>query len=126
MSQYRDKKILIVDDEEEIRSLVRETLKVDEFKIFEADNGRNALKIVQKESPDLVLLDILMPGELNGFEVCRRIKQDAQTQKTGVIFLTAVSMPDLGDEQTQAEAVFIKPFSPMQLVDSIFNFLGTA
>ena len=126
MDTTENKKILIVDDEEEIRSLVRETLMVDDFNIFEAENGDIAMSIVKNEKPDLVLLDVLMPGKLNGLEVCRRIKQDARTQKTGVIFVTAVPMPDLSMEITQAEGVFIKPFSPIQLVDSIYDFFASA
>jgi two-component system phosphate regulon response regulator PhoB len=126
MNSHRAKRILIVDDEEEIRTLVRETLMVDEFQIFEAENGDTAMNVIKHEKPDLVLLDVLMPGELNGFEVCRRIKQNAKTRKTGVMLVTAVSMPELTKAETQAEAVFIKPFSPIQLVDSIYDFFGSA
>lgn len=118
------KKILIVDDEPEIRSLVKETLMVDEFRILEAENGEAALRMIRDESPDIVLLDVMMPGNYDGLEVCRRIKKDHLMQRTPVIFLTAVSLPQLQADQSQAEAIFIKPFSPMQLVDRIYDVLA--
>lgn len=119
-----NKKILIVDDEPEIRSLVKETLTVDEFKILEAENGEVALRMIRDESPDVVLLDVMMPGTYNGLEVCRRIKKDVSIKGTPVIFLTAVSLPELQADQSQAEAIFIKPFSPIQLIDRIYDVLS--
>lgn len=123
MNGYSSKKILVVDDEEEIRSLVKETLKVDDFSVVEAEDGEGALNLVNHEDPDLVLLDIRMPGQYDGLEVCRRIKQDTNTQKIPVIFLTAVPIPELTYQETKAECVFSKPFSPIKLVDKVCNVL---
>ena len=123
MNGCNTKKILVVDDEEEIRSLVKETLMVDDFKVFEAENGERALNVVNHENPDLVLLDVRMPGKFDGLEVCRKIKQNSKTQKIPVIFLTAVPIPELTYQETKAEGVFSKPFSPIKLVDKVCNVL---
>lgn len=124
MNGYFSKKILVVDDEEEIRSLVRETLMVDDFNVVEAEDGDRALNMIANEAPDLVLLDVRMPGRYDGLEVCRQIKNDSKTRYIPVIFLTAVPIPELKYRETNAQGVFSKPFSPIKLVDKVYQTLG--
>jgi len=70
------KKILIVEDHADIRKLIRMTLEFDNYEIHEAADGVSGLKAAQDVKPDLVLMDVMMPGELDGLQVCQRIKAD--------------------------------------------------
>ena len=101
-------KILVVDDEEEIRGLLLKTLQVGECETLEAANGVDALRIVEAESPDLVILDISMPG-MNGFQV---LKQLRETAKTPVIMLSARTdtIDKLKSFELGADDYVTKPF----------------
>lgn len=81
------KKVLVVDDEEHIVNLVKLTLESD-FEVFGAYSGKEALENAKKHSPDLILLDIMMP-EMDGYEVMRAMRKDDDLKKIPVIFLTA-------------------------------------
>ncbi len=118
------KKILIVDDEKEIRDLIKETLKIDEFNVFEAESGDLALQVVREQKPDLILMDVVMPGSLNGFDVCRKIKADDNTKKIPVLFLTAFPVKETRKCEVCEEQFFYKPFSPIQLINKIFDVLN--
>jgi len=83
-------KILIVDDEERNIKLLKAYLMTKQYGIAEASNGEEALKMVNDFNPDLILLDVMMPGT-DGFEVCKRLKQDEKTQMIPVIMVTALS-----------------------------------
>jgi len=83
------KTILIIDDEEKDIILLRRMLKSDNYRLFSAIGGRKGLEMVQEVSPDLILLDVMMP-EIDGFEVCRRIKQDEKSWIIPVIMVTAL------------------------------------
>lgn len=80
--------ILMVDDNPQNLQMLGNTLKEKKYKLAAAQNGRQALDFVKKRKPDLILLDIMMPG-MDGYEVCRRLKEDPDTEKIPVIFLTA-------------------------------------
>jgi len=120
----RPAKILIVEDEKEIRDLIRETLNVDRFEILESATGEDAWENILEQNPDLVLLDILLPGKLDGIEICRRIKTSPATKDIPVIFVTAVPLTELNSKEMKAEGVFLKPFSPIALVEKIYRTLG--
>jgi putative two-component system response regulator len=94
-------KILIVDDEEPNLKLMSRCLSCDQYSLYTAENGMDALEQAKRISFDLVLLDVLMP-EMNGYEVCRTLKADAAMQKIPVIFVTALLNPD--DEARGFEA----------------------
>ena len=83
------KSILIVDDIPANIKVLGEILK-DDYRIYIATGGVKALEIAQREKPDLILMDINMP-EINGYEVCRRLKADPETQSIPIMFLTASS-----------------------------------
>jgi DNA-binding response OmpR family regulator len=120
------KKILIVDDEEKVRKLVEVTLSVGDLKILHASTGDEALHVVRDEKPDLILLDIMMPGSIDGLDVCRILKKDPKTKGIYIIMLTAKGQQVDKENGFAAGAddYFIKPFSPMELMDKIDNILA--
>jgi two-component system phosphate regulon response regulator PhoB len=121
------KKILIVDDQREIRELVAATLRIGPYQIFQAANGPEALDLVQRERPDLILLDVMMQaGGMDGFEACRRIKTDPEAGDSFVMMLTARDQKTDLEQGYAAGAndYFTKPFSPLELmakVDEVMN-----
>src|SRR5579862_8336058 len=82
--------VLLVDDEEQNRTLLRDPLLVNGFEVIEADNGIKALQRVEEQTPDVILLDLMMP-KMDGFEVCRRLKERRNTAHVPIIMLTALS-----------------------------------
>ncbi|HEX5310896.1 response regulator [Aquabacterium sp.] len=122
------KRILITEDQPDIRKLIRMTLEFEDYDIREAPDGAEGLRIVREFHPDLVLLDIMMPGELDGLQVCKRIKSDPQLSQIRVILLTARGQ--VADKQAGkdagADGYLIKPFSPLELIETLENMLASA
>jgi signal transduction histidine kinase len=81
--------VLVIDDEEKNQKLLKAMLSRENLEVFAASNGKDALASIDERLPDLILLDVMMPG-MNGFEVCRRLKQDARTQMIPVLMVTAL------------------------------------
>jgi phosphate regulon transcriptional regulator PhoB len=109
--------VFLVEDEEDIRNLVRFHLEQDGYAVREAESGEEALRVVNAERPALVLLDLMLPG-IDGFEVCRRLRTDPSTAPVPIIILTARSAEVdrvLGLE-FGADDYVTKPFSPRELV----------
>jgi len=115
--------VLVVDDDDMIRRLVRTVLEADDYEVVEARNGDIALELANQAHPAVVLLDIMMPG-IDGVEVCRRL--DHKSVK--VIILTARDDPTLEDACREAGAdVFLtKPFSSAELLDLVAGFAAQA
>lgn len=82
--------VLVVDDEEANRMLLRDPLEVHGYEIIEAENGEQALQKVEQRPPDVILLDVMMP-RMDGFEVCRRLKKEARTAHIPILIVTALS-----------------------------------
>ncbi|MCH8837284.1 MAG: response regulator [Candidatus Marinimicrobia bacterium] len=120
------KTILIVDDKAEVRELVEVTLRVGDYRILQADNGDQAVEIAQAERPDLMLLDVMMPGGMDGFEVCERLKSDPATQGITIIMLTAKGqqVDKERGSQVKADGYYTKPFSPLELLQKVEEVLG--
>jgi DNA-binding response OmpR family regulator len=106
-------KILVVDDEQEIRGLLLESLREGAYDILEAENGADALRIIEAESPDLVILDILMPN-MNGFQVLQQIRETAETP---VIMLSARAdtVDKVKSFELGADDYVTKPFKLIEL-----------
>ena len=118
-------RILIVDDQPDIRRLVRMTLELTDSELHEAVDSADALAAVHALQPDLVLLDVMMPGAFDGYQVCARIKQDPALARTRVVLLTARGQA--GDIEAGravgADGYLIKPFSPLELIEQVEAFL---
>jgi DNA-binding response OmpR family regulator len=116
------KKILIVDDQLEVRELVQVTLEIGNYQILAAENGKQALEVAQRERPDIILLDIMMPGsDVDGLEVCRRLKGDPNMMATTIVMLSAKGQEsDIeAGRQAGADDYFTKPFSPIALIEKV-------
>ena len=120
------KKILIVDDRLEVRELVEVTLRVKDYRILQAPSGEKALEIVRTEKPELVLMDIMMPGGLDGLEATRILKNDPATKDCTIIILTAKGQQADREKGLEAGAddYFVKPFSPLDLIKKVEEVLG--
>ncbi len=114
-------KILIVDDEDNLRRLLMVTLNDGRYQLFQAENGVQALEMALRLKPEIIVLDVMMPGGLNGFEVCRQIKENPLLQNTYVILLSALGQKENRDAgfAAHADAYVVKPFSPINLLDMI-------
>ena len=108
------KTILVVEDEDRMRKLISDYLKIEDFKVIEAANGNEALLQFSSKKIDLIILDVMMPG-LDGFEVCKAIRQ---TSDVPIIFLTAKGEEEdkLTGFELGADEYVTKPFSPKVLV----------
>ncbi len=123
-----EQKILIVDDEAHIRMLIEQTLEEledDGVEFLTAENGEIALEIIQKENPQLVFLDVMMP-KMNGMEVCRRVKKELGMDKVFIVLLTAKGQET--DRQkgldVGADVYMTKPFDPEVLLNKAREVLG--
>ena len=121
-------KILIVDDEAHIRMLIEQTLEELEdegVEFLSAENGEIALEIIQKENPQLVFLDVMMP-KMNGMEVCRRVKKELGMEDVFIVLLTAKGQET--DRQkgldVGADVYMTKPFDPEVLLNKAREVLG--
>ena len=118
------KRILVVDDDENILSLERTILEQKGFAVTTADGGAEALKILGEQDFDLVLLDVMMP-EIDGFTVCRRIKEEPRTKEIPVIFLTAKGGGEALAEGFESGAIMYinKPFTANKLLTIVNTML---
>ncbi len=114
------KRILVVDDDENILSLERTILEQKGFVVTTATGGAEALKLLGEEDFDLVLLDVMMP-EIDGFTVCRRIKEEPRTKEIPVIFLTAKGGGEALAEGFESGAIMYinKPFTANKLLTMV-------
>lgn len=119
------KKILIVDDEQVNVKMVAYILKANGYDVATAFNGKDGLSTAKKENPDLILLDIMMPG-MDGYEVLARIRQDAKFTNTPVCMLTAKEkMDDVERAMTLGAKYYImKPFTSESLLAKVKHALG--
>lgn len=115
------KRVLVIDDQPEIRELIRMTLEIENLEVHEAGDGSEGLASALRLRPDLVLLDVMMPGALDGFAVCQRLRDDTTLRRTPVIMLT--SKTEAADRrrglESGASAFLTKPFSPRQLLSVV-------
>jgi two-component system phosphate regulon response regulator PhoB len=118
------KKLLIADDQEGIRALVRMTLESDAYEIIEAADGNRALALAQEQHPDLILLDVMMPGQ-SGFDVCRALKGDPATAEITIVLLTARAQDSdfVEGQSAGADKYLTKPFSPVALLELVDQYM---
>lgn len=115
-------KVLIVEDEENIRSFIKLFLRNNGFQVFETESGIDALNIVNKEKPHIVVLDIMLP-DLDGFKICSEIRK--HNKNIGIIMLTAKGQDEdkIDGLENGADDYMIKPFNPKELLLRIKSIL---
>jgi len=114
------KKVLIVEDEEHMRSLLKYNLNKENYEIYTAKDGREGLDEVKKQKPDLIISDVMMP-RMDGYEFCRSLREDPETKTIPFIFLTAKGqLPDKVEGlRTGADDYITKPFIPKELIEMV-------
>ena len=119
--------ILVADDEDSLRLLIRTTLESAELNILEAGDGVEALEIARQERPDLIVLDWMMPGK-TGLEVARELRADPRTAAIAILMLTAMGQEKDKKEGLAAgvQAFLVKPFSPLDLLEKVQAVLRVA
>ncbi len=120
------KKILIVDDRPEVVELLQKTLGTGRFDLLFAGTGQDALTVARNQGPDLIVMDIVMPGAPNGTEATRILKSDPETRSSKILILTGKGGALVEEEAMNAgaDAFLTKPFSPLELLWRIDELLG--
>lgn len=120
-------KILVVEDEPDIRKLVQYNLAQERFKVLEAEDGEQALKILQREKPNLIILDLMLPG-LSGLEICRILRERPDTSHLPILILTAKAgeADKVVGLEMGADDYLAKPFSPREMVARVRAILRRA
>lgn len=121
------RRVLVVDDDALTLEILRTILDLEDFDVRTAEDGEAALDAVAEEVPDVLVLDVMMPG-LNGFEVCSRLRSRPETSELPIVLLTA---RDSAEDRRRgvecgADAYLTKPFSPLQLMETIRGIDRTA
>lgn len=119
------KSVLIVDDDPALLKIIKPVLLASGYSVLTAMTGEKGLQIIKRQKPDLVILDVILPG-IKGRQTCIKIKEDPQTQKIPVIFLTAKDSPDDVKAELAAGAIahITKPFTPQRLLEEIRKAIG--
>lgn len=119
------RRVMVVDDDALTRDVLDAVLDLDEYDVTTVPDGGTALEHAAQEPPDVVILDIMMPG-LDGFEVCRRLKGDPATAGVAVVLLTARVDDEARAEAGRcgADAFLTKPFSPLELIEQLDQLVG--
>jgi response regulator RpfG family c-di-GMP phosphodiesterase len=116
--------VLLVDDDASLRSLLRATFESFDVAVDEASGAREALAQIERRRPDVIVLDVMMPG-MSGIELCRRLKDNPETGRIGVILLTGSGRGTRGAVDSGAgDIVLTKPFSPLQLLAAAERLAG--
>jgi len=118
-------KILVADDERDIRELIGFTLRFSSYEVITAKDGEEALRIAEQEKPDLVLLDVRMP-KMTGYETCQRIKNDPKMKDIPVVFISAKGQEAEIEAGLKAGAIeyILKPFAPADLTARVAAILA--
>ncbi len=122
-----EKTVLVSDNEEPLRALVAAALASDGYRILEAGDGEETLRLARSERPDLIVLDMMMPA-LSGIDVLEALRRDAELSRTPVLMLTArAQASDRADAlRAGADEFLTKPFSPRRLAELVDALLADA
>lgn len=113
--------VLVVDDQPDIRKLIRMTLDSSKYELHEVENGQGALHTVEVVRPHVVLLDATIPGSVDGYAVCAQIKKAPELSSTLVVLITARGQPVdmVAGASAGCDGYLTKPFSPLELIDTV-------
>lgn len=119
-------RILIVEDQPDIRKLITMTLEFGDYELHEAENGDDGYHKAIALQPHVMLLDVMMPGSMDGLQVCAKLKQAPGHRGTRIVMLTARGQQtDIeAGLKAGADAYLIKPFSPLELMDLVEDFIA--
>ncbi len=122
----KSKKILVAEDRQEILELILVTLEGSPYEVLPVTNGAQALQAAREHHPDLILLDIFMPGGINGLEVCRELKNVPETSDMRILIMTSKYSDEILLEiyESQADGLLTKPFSPNGLLTTVERILN--
>jgi DNA-binding response OmpR family regulator len=117
--------VVIADDDLEILTMVRTLLRRRDVKLVEASDGEEAMRLIRENEPDLVVLDVMMPG-MSGWEICKTIREDAALNQTGVIMLTGIGerLNEMTSPLYGADAYLDKPFELTDLDEKVSEVLA--
>src|SRR5215217_2204226 len=118
-------RLLLVDDDAALRELLRATFESFDIEVLEAASGEEAEATVRRELPDVIVLDVLMPG-IDGLELCHRVKADPATRDIAVVLLTGADPSVLPEGGNGADAIVAKPFRPLELLALVERLAGGA
>jgi len=126
MSEPQRKRVLIVEDTESVQVMVRRWITNEGYEVDLASDGQEALLRVDANVPDLILLDVMMPG-LNGYAVCRQLREHSTTKKTPIIIITALPAARDSEEGklSGANEVIVKPLNKDDLMRRVRSYLGS-
>ena len=111
-------RVLVVEDHADIRRLIRMSLELEAYEVAEASNGVVGMELVREQAPDVLLLDVMMPGGVDGLELCRQVRADPRLQHTRILMLSAcgTAVDRQRGRAPGAGGGRVKPVSPLQLV----------
>jgi DNA-binding response OmpR family regulator len=114
-------RILVVEDQDSIRRMIEALVQARGYQVTAVASGTKAIDVAMTEPPDLVLLDLMLPGQYDGFEVCRRLRDDPMTKRVPVVVISALDDAESRAKASQAgaNAYYTKPFSPIALLKEI-------
>lgn len=117
--------VVIADDDLEILTMVRTLLRRRDVKLVEASDGEEAMRLIRENEPDLVVLDVMMPG-MSGWEICKAVREDAALSSTGVIMLTGIGerLNEMTSPLYGADAYLDKPFELSDLDEKVSEVLA--
>lgn len=121
LSYARDVRILVVEDQDSIRRMIEALVQARGYSVTAVGTGSKALDIVLTDPPDLILLDLMLPGQFDGFEVCQKIRSEPSTATIPVVVISALDDEDSKSRAARAGATayYTKPFSPLALLKEI-------
>ncbi len=121
-----NKKILIVDDNNELRQLITITLNCTSYQLINSSSADEALAILLENRPDLIVLDVMMPGSMSGYQLCEFIKNNPLYETIKVILLTARGQQSDIQEgiRVKSDGYLVKPFSPLLLLKKVDELLS--
>ena len=126
MTIEQRKKVLIVDDEEITRMVMQRNVTIAGYDVIVASNGREAMRKIHDSPPDLIVADLMMP-DMNGFEMCRRVRENEQTKKTPVIVVSALqSESDVEEAKLSGADLYLtKPIPSEEFINHVKKYLGS-
>jgi CheY-like chemotaxis protein len=124
----RTMRILVVEDQDSIRRMIEALIQARGYSVTAVSSGAKALDVAMTDPPDLVLLDLMLPGQYDGFDVCKRLRADPATRHVPVVIITALDDESTRDraKKAGAAAFYSKPFSPIALLKEIDRLKSAA